>query len=399
MKKTLIAIAALAATAAFAQSTTVTMYGRAHLAFDNLSATTNTAATTLNGRQRVSDDGSRIGLSINEDLGGGLRAFSIIETGVNLDTATANGQSGAANTGTGFFGTREAHLGLGNKTAEVRLGRQNVYWGNGAIEDTGANRVHGGVFSVYTAQSSGWVTAPVARQDNTVQFLAGSDMGAFAGSSYWFSAGAAATAEGAALGTNPQGKASGLTVKYTSGPIAVQFDQSENKSIAANINNVNVAADFVAKGTKLGAAYTYAAGSKVALSVFSMSREYSLAATNTAALAIADTAVGGRKQGGWALGVNHNLGAGYEGIVQYVKQGDVSAQGAVTTLADSGSTAYAFALRKDLSARTSLSTSYNIINNGANNNIQASGGGQAAVAAVGFGAKVRLFGVAMQHNF
>jgi len=36
MKKTLIAIAALAATAAFAQSTTVTMYGRAHLAFDNL---------------------------------------------------------------------------------------------------------------------------------------------------------------------------------------------------------------------------------------------------------------------------------------------------------------------------------------------------------------------------
>jgi len=399
MKKTLIAIAALAATGAFAQSTVV-IYGRAQVALDNMSASTATAATTMNGRMRVSDGGSRVGLRINEDLGGGLRAFSVIETGVNLDTATANGQSGAANSGTGFFGTREAHVGIGNATAEVRLGRQNVYWGNGAIEDTAANRIHGGVYSVYTAQSSGWVSAPAARQDNTVQFIAGSALGAFAGSSYWFSTGNAATAEGAALGTNPNAGASGLTIRYTQGPIAVQYDTATNKNIAANVNDTFVAADTTNKGSKLGVAYTYAPGSKVAFSMFNMSREYMNTATNSAALTVATMGTaGGRKQGGFALGVNHNLGGGLEGIVQYVKQGDVVAQGAVSSLADSGSSAYAFGVRKDLSARTALTGSYNIISNGANNNVQFSGGGLGSVAAVGAGAKVRMFGVSIQHNF
>ena len=123
----------------------------------------------------MSDDSSRIGFRINEDLGGGLRAFSVIETGINIDTATANGQSGAANSGSGYIGTREAHVGIGNGQAEIRFGRQNVFWANGKIEDQSANMFHGGVISSFTAPSTGWIATPAARADNTTKIVLNKD--------------------------------------------------------------------------------------------------------------------------------------------------------------------------------------------------------------------------------
>jgi len=410
MKKTLIALAALAATGAFAQST-VEIYGRAHVAYDFKYQTTNgttagtTTASNLANRNRVADDGSRIGFRINEDLGGGLRAFSVIETGINLDTATNNGQSGAANSGTGYFGTREAHVGIGNATAELRLGRQNVFWGNGPIEDVSANRISGGVISSYTAPSSGFAGGPAARQENTVKLSAGSNLGGFAGSEIWISK--PNNAEQTAAAKDVKNTASGLTLRYVAGPFAVQYDTAQNKN---NNNGVTTAGtialsstasgtttytqgvstyDATVKGNKLGLAYTYAPGSKVYFINSNFQTTFADATANAAtpitlgANSATVAMQGGRKQSSNSLGLQHVIGQ-WELHGQYVSQSNAKkADG--TVVADSGSTAYALGARYSLSSRTALTTSYNVIKNDAANNINISGGGQSSVAALPLG--------------
>ncbi len=171
MKKSLIALAALAATGAFAQSS-VTLYGRAEAGVDlgfrttvNNTRTTavvgpgaSTTNTNLGGSVekpgfRISDGdnqgqaSSRFGMRGSEDLGGGLRANFVLESGLTLD-------NGAIGTGGGNFFSQAAWVGLSGGFGEVRLGRQvlgsfDVYagglsaaWGSGLYE-VGATIVQG----------------------------------------------------------------------------------------------------------------------------------------------------------------------------------------------------------------------------------------------------------------
>jgi len=98
MKKSLIALAALAATGAFAQST-VTLYGLADIAY-GAQKTTGEAGRSIksSGVQDGANAGSRIGFRGTEDLGGGLTAQFVVEQGI----APTNDES---------FGTRSAAAG------------------------------------------------------------------------------------------------------------------------------------------------------------------------------------------------------------------------------------------------------------------------------------------------
>ncbi len=109
MKKTLLALAVLAASgAAFAQSS-VTLYGVADLGL--VKTTGMSAQMTGNG---VGNNGnSRFGLKGTEDLGGGLKANFNFEAGVN-------GETGA--TDANMF-QRAANVSLSGGFGEVRLGR------------------------------------------------------------------------------------------------------------------------------------------------------------------------------------------------------------------------------------------------------------------------------------
>ena len=455
MKKTLIALAALAATASYAQ-TTVEVYGRAHLGYDATYKTTGgttvpggvatsnptgaagiAAGNTFNlaNRARVADDGSRVGFRVREEMDGGVYARAVIETGVNLDTNSANGQSGAANSGTGFFGSRDAYVGLGNAMGEIRMGRQNNFWSDGAIEDVGANRLHFTINGMYTAPSSGWIAAPASRVDNTLKFVANQGLaGAFAGTEIWVAKPNAA--EQAAPNTaitnisstgvngNQSGavlaKASGFTLKFNQGPFAVQYDTAKNQNILNGVVTTTptasaytiagfsttaaaASAENSLKGTKLGLAYTYAAGSKVYFINSKFEQTYPLyantvylvvpAASNSVPLA---SSGGNRKQSNNQLGVQHRMGA-WEFHAVYVNQGNVTLAGA--DLADSGSKAYTLGARYELSKRTAVTVSTTEIKNGINNNINNSGGGQSSVPAIGFGAKLTQMGTSIQHNF
>ena len=118
MKKSLVALAALAATAAFAQSS-VTLYGIADAYVGSqktFGGTTNTVVNSSGLSQ------SRIGLSVKEDLGSGLQGFVVFENGVNTDTGTGAGNRKSVLGLSGSFGT----VSLGNQQDPLSQVSENV---------------------------------------------------------------------------------------------------------------------------------------------------------------------------------------------------------------------------------------------------------------------------------
>lgn len=160
MKKTLIALAAVAATgAAFAQSS-VTLYGVADVAVGKVNDTAGATAVTLSngqptttaaqlansGRLGLGSDkfqaiaanvlnngNSRFGLRGTEDLGGGLKAGFNFEGGINI-------ANGAGNTSGGELFSRAANISLMGGFGEIRAGRSltTSYYSIASWELTGA---------------------------------------------------------------------------------------------------------------------------------------------------------------------------------------------------------------------------------------------------------------------
>ena len=134
MKKTLIAFAALSAIAGMAQAqSSVTLYGLVDANLTSLK--TNVAVNATNGTPSINSpavsvqsvtqtkidagglNGSRWGMRIREDLGGGMAAVANLESGINLDTG-ASGQGGL------LFG-RRANVGLATGFGTVTIGRNS----------------------------------------------------------------------------------------------------------------------------------------------------------------------------------------------------------------------------------------------------------------------------------
>ena len=132
MKKTLIALAAIAATSAFAQSS-VTMYGNVDVGYGTQKTTNldGTVSTKSAGVMDGSYAGSRIGFRGTEDLGGGLKANFVVEQGIAPTAADGfNKRTGAAFhqvDGIGTYSTgnnRQTYAGLSGGFGEVRAGYQ-----------------------------------------------------------------------------------------------------------------------------------------------------------------------------------------------------------------------------------------------------------------------------------
>jgi predicted porin len=137
MKKTLIALAAVAATsAAFAQSS-VTLYGVADLSLGDSNAPG--TDIRMNGNALMNNGSSRLGVRGVEDLGGGLKAAFNFEQGLNATTgATDTFQVAGVNTATTTF-QRAAWLSLSGGFGSVKLGRTLTpsFFGVAAWELTG----------------------------------------------------------------------------------------------------------------------------------------------------------------------------------------------------------------------------------------------------------------------
>ncbi len=116
MKKSLIALAVLAASGAAMAQSSVTLYGVADAAVTYVNGLDN-----WTGLDSGANKTSRLGFRGVEDLGGGLKANFVLEGGFNLDTG--DGKSGGA-TDSGFQFKRQSTVGLAGNFGEVRLGRE-----------------------------------------------------------------------------------------------------------------------------------------------------------------------------------------------------------------------------------------------------------------------------------
>ena len=223
MKKTLVAVAALAASAAFAQSS-VTLYGVADAYFGSEKIDGVTSQTVVNSGGLSQ---SRIGLSVKEDLGAGLSAFAIIEGNVALDQ------------GAGATANRKSIVGLSGGFGAVSLGQQQT-----PMQDVLENVIDAqgnSAFSTVNASAAGNVAASGATlftYGNSVRY----DSPNFDGFSGAVQIGLGENKDqafGTPNGTNSADRGVSLNVKYENGPLGVVFayqnDKATTDGVAASV--------------------------------------------------------------------------------------------------------------------------------------------------------------------
>jgi len=390
MQKKLLAIAvagALAPAAAMAQST-VEIYGRANVGLDMWQAKGATAATgNYDSRTRVFDQGSRLGFRVNESLGGGMRAFVVMETGVNIDSGSNLGQSGtAANTSTGFWASRDSYAGVGGDWGDVRFGRQSVFYSNGIISQATANYINQSMDSAFSA--GGFFGSPSGRESNVVSYNTPT-MGGF-NASLMYGPGAS---EGSAFTGTGQKKEQlyDLTLRYTGGPFRAQADLASRKN-TGNIDKQD------RNGWKVGAGWSYAPGSQISAVAGEMEQKNTAAANAVPGIIAAGDSA---KVPIWFVNWEHMLGQ-WQLIAQYANWGKLKG------VADSSNTdaqGFTLAGKYFLSKRTGVYASFNEIKNkdrafwDLSNAGYSSGSANGALPATSAGADPRMFAVGVMHNF
>jgi predicted porin len=227
MKKTLLALAALAASsAAFAQSY-VTLYGVMDASVESVK--------NNNTITRVSSDNlssSRIGVKGSEDLGGGTKANFNLESAVKSDTGANGG-------GSTRFWDRAAWVSLAGGFGELRLGRT----------DTPIGDIAGNMLSAQSYDDLKFTGARAGntyrRADNTITyFLPSLVSGLTASLQYSTANGNSSTAGAEATGDNANGAATksyGLGVKYATGPFSagIGYEYAKDEGTATGSQNAN----------------------------------------------------------------------------------------------------------------------------------------------------------------
>jgi predicted porin len=221
MKKTLVAIAALAAVSSFAQSS-VTLYGRVDAGLSNnktITAGAGTAApvrvalTGINNGGAVGLTTSRWGMRGTEDLGGGLKANFKIEGRLNVDDGTQNGSR--------LF-NGETFVGFSGGFGSVKLGRVDSSFDDLRSIAVSQNAFDGAWTPVSDVYGGVGLSDYAGRIGNSIKYdtpnfggISGSLMYSFGENK------TAAVSAGRTLSTH---------IKYANGPLAVGFGIQSEKA-------------------------------------------------------------------------------------------------------------------------------------------------------------------------
>ena len=234
MKKTLIALAALAATgASFAQ---VTIFGAVDASYNYASGDTATGTQSKNSLANSQLGSSKLGFTGLEDLGGGLKAKFWLEAGLANDSGAGKGtntNNQAAATGTnGLTFQRRSYVGLVGNFGELQLGRQYVNTFIGVQGNQDPFGTNGPADSTQMALTLGAAkgAATITNASNMVTYIT-PNMGGFTGNVQYFMG---ENVTGAA--TSDDGTGYSLTGAYAAGPLYVALGGQETKynKVAAN---------------------------------------------------------------------------------------------------------------------------------------------------------------------
>ena len=355
-----------------------TIYGRVNVGLDQYSATGATnSAQDLKSRNRVFDSASRLGFRGTEDLGGGLRAVFVIESGVNMDTGGTTGQGGQANPSTGTLATRDSYGGLEGDWGRVSFGRQSVFWTNGVIAQSGPNYINIDVPMATVGGGFGLVKGIGTRINNTVMYSL-PNMSGFGGYVSY-----SPNSEAAQAGQNTDGVVEGLRVTYT-GRVNVQADWATNKGQTPTTGN-----RLTITGEKLGVGFPYAPGAQI--SVIWGSNE-----NKNAAIAGISAASDTVKQSMVLVNWEQIFG-NIQVMAMAGKLGKIS--GCSISCDDTEATSLMVAAKYLFSKKTGAYVSYNSTTNKANQTLDYTAAGLTSANPIGAGADPKIFALGVIQNF
>lgn len=217
MKKTVLALAAIAASsAAFAQSS-VTLYGVVDASVESVKGDKTVT--------RVSSDNlasSRIAFKGVEDLGGGLKATFLLDAAVAVDTGAA---------GSTLFG-RSAYVGLTGGFGEVRLGRQDSLIGAQTAGTIGTQAYDEAKIATTLGGDS------LRRLDNAITYIAPTFVPGLTLAAQ-FSTGYSSTVTTEDNGND--GRTYGFSAGYANGPLSAGLSYIKaNTDVAGDVENTGV---------------------------------------------------------------------------------------------------------------------------------------------------------------
>ena len=210
MKKSLIALAVLAASGAAMAQSSVTLFGVVDAAVSHVSATNSVSGLTPSG-----NSSSRLGFRGVEDLGGGLSAGFWLEGGLSNDDGS--GKAGGA-TGPGFEFKRRSTISLMGSFGEIRLGREHKigYDKPSSYDPFG---------QVGLGQAAGFANGD--RTNNGISYRTPGNLGGFFGQAHY--------AFGETAGDNSANSYVALAGGFENGPLSVTVagDQLKDSAVVA----------------------------------------------------------------------------------------------------------------------------------------------------------------------
>ncbi|MFN9727563.1 porin [Acidovorax sp.] len=247
MKKSLIALAVLAASGAAMAQSSVTLFGI-------VDATYAYGSGSVANRSQLTNSGlasSRLGFRGVEDLGGGMSASFHLEAAVNNDDGTGgstitNNQA-ATSSGGGLVFNRRSTVSLIGGFGEVRLGRDltSQFLNLSNFDPFGTN----GVGTTQTLNSS--IGGPVrVRASNSIGYFLPGKLGGFYGQAQYYMGENLSN-----VANKKDGNGMGLRVGYANGPIDAALALSETKYLTGNIKAMNFGGAYDLGVAKLMAHY------------------------------------------------------------------------------------------------------------------------------------------------
>jgi predicted porin len=253
MKKSLIALAVLAASGVASAQSTVTLYGLVDAYVGAIKTGGGTATAITNGV--VNSGGfqtSRFGFKGSEDLGGGLKANFLLEGGFGVDNGASGGYTNVAGTttATNLF-SRQSYVGFSGGFGEVKIGKM---WT--AYDDQVGAGLAAFNANQFVPTANVWVSSNAynGNPGNSIYYST-PDFGGFtAAASY-------SLGENKAPGVKA-GKIAAFNVAYSGGPVfaslAYQSEQPTGAATTTKFTEINGSYDFGV--AKLLAAYGHVKG-------------------------------------------------------------------------------------------------------------------------------------------
>jgi len=356
MKKSLVALAILAAAGVASAQSSVTLFG----VVDAVYAHGSGSGVGSSSKSQITNSGynsSRLGFRGTEDLGGGMSASFWLEAGVNNDNGSGaltstNNQVGGTTGGGGLTFNRRSTVSLASGLGELRLGRDYTpqFWNQTVFDPFGTN----GVGTTQTLNSGlGGTTA--VRASNSVGYFLPGNLGGFYGQFQHYLGENNKTG----VATEKDGTGSAIRLGFANGPINVALATSSTK-FAATATTGNI------KSTNIGGSYDFGVAQAMALVTRDKVQSTPTSTTGKGALIGALVPMGAGqirvaystyktdaaaapKSKKWALGYVHNLSkrtALYTTFARVTNSGGAAqALNGAVTAANARSTGYDFGIK------------------------------------------------------